>query len=172
METVRTELALKRTIPHGTNRKNQRLEAKMIRKALLALALAPIIFLSTCTTADPGPYKVSGTLTRTSPGTPDNCLVGIYDAASVNITTALPVPLYSTTVDFAAASVSFEIDNIPSGTYYIGAFLGVDSGTAVNTAESGYGGSSSYANPFSLLAIDVKSDLTKDIGAADWIGFP
>lgn len=143
----------------------------MFQRALTVLAIVSAIFLSSCT-QDQGPYTLSGLLTRSSAGTPDNCLVALYDASSVSITTSLPDPVYSTTVSFTGSSQSYSIDNIPSGTYYLGAFLGVNSGTEVSTAESGYGSSAVYSNPFPLLPIQFKSDRTIDIDSSDWVGFP
>jgi hypothetical protein len=143
----------------------------VLMRALHLLAIVSGALLVSCTT-DPGPYMLSGLLTRASAGTPDNCLVALYDASSVSITTSLPDPVYSTTVTFSSASQSYSIDNIPSGTYYFGAFLGVDSGTAVSTAESGYGSSAAYSNPFPLIEVKFNSDRTINVGSSDWVGFP
>jgi hypothetical protein len=144
----------------------------MIKVVSCTLALFAILILSTCQPADPGPFLISGTINRSTAGTPDNCLVGIFDAASVNISTSLPAPIYAQTVTFSSSSTTYAIDNIPSGSYYFGAFLGVDSGTIISTAELGFGGSTSYANPFMLVATVVDRDTVKDIQAADWILFP
>jgi hypothetical protein len=144
----------------------------MYRKVLLATSIVAMFILAGCPT-DPGPYLVSGTVTRgASAGTPDNCFIALYDAAYVDMTTSLPAPLYYATVNFITTSQTYAIDDVPAGTYYLGAFLGVDSGTWVSSAEHGYGDTTSYVNPFPLVQVIIKRDMTIDIGAADWIGFP
>lgn len=143
----------------------------MIRNALCALVFTSCIVFSACNT-DPGPYLLSGSVARSSAGVPDNCLVALYETDSVNISTSLPDPVYSTTISFTSSSETYSIDNIPSGTYYLGAFLGVNSGTAVSTAESGYGASSSYAISFPLIGINIRRDTVVNIEASDWVGFP
>jgi hypothetical protein len=141
----------------------------MIRRALIAAAGISLLLLIACNS---GTYALSGIVSRTSPGIPDNCLVALYDAASVDITTSLPAPLYSTTVTFTSSSAAYSINDVPKGTYYMGSFLGVDSGTLVDTAESGCGATMMYANPFPLKLIDITIDTVVDISSTDWVGFP
>jgi hypothetical protein len=130
----------------------------MTRRLLWTLSFVSFVLLAAC---NPGPHELSGSIIRGSAGVPDNCLVALYEASSVSITTSLPAPVYWTTVDFAGSTASYSIEGIESGSYYFGAFLGVDADTSV-----------SYSNPFPLVELTIKKDTVKNLGASDWVGFP
>ncbi|NMC68218.1 MAG: hypothetical protein GYA61_08340 [Spirochaetales bacterium] len=48
----------------------------------------------------------------------------------------------------------------------------MDDGTNIVSAEYGYGNTTSYSDPFPLVKITVKSNMTKNIEETDWITFP
>jgi hypothetical protein len=139
----------------------------MTRRLLVTLSFVSFVLLAAC---NPGPHELSGSIIRGSAGVPDNCLVALYEASSVSITTSLPAPVYWTTIDFTGSTASYSIEGIESGSYYFGAFLGVDADTSVSTAE--YGSGASYSNPFPLVELTIKKDTVKNLGASDWVGFP
>ncbi|MBN1242015.1 MAG: hypothetical protein JXA15_04825 [Spirochaetales bacterium] len=124
--------------------------------------------LSGC--ADPGPFTLSGEVVAS---TGEYVLVGLWEDGQVPISGGTVAPAHSVEVLCETDIVSYAIEGIPRGDWYLGIFQGVDAGTTnLSTAEECFGGATTYQDPFPLKLVSFTGDRIQDVALDDWVIIP